>query len=140
MGNAPLFIPRSTLLALDPPPQYTSKLRGCAPPFYPPYIAPPRPNTQPLFDVVGATPLQHSPSPLHLLAWERMLVNYPGDLPQLISGIPRNGTQLGYKGPAQFILSKNLIWTGLGGTATEDKVGAVLKEGRVVVASPSPPY
>src|ERR1700722_15527629 len=63
MGNAPLFIPRSTLSALDPLPQYTSKLRGCAPPFYPPYIAPPRPNTQPLFDVVGATPLQHSPSP-----------------------------------------------------------------------------
>src|ERR1700716_3663386 len=69
MGNAPLFIPRSTLLALDPTPQYTFKLRGCAPPFYPPYIAPPRPNTQPLFDVVGATPLQHSPSPLHLLMW-----------------------------------------------------------------------
>jgi Reverse transcriptase (RNA-dependent DNA polymerase) len=140
MGNAPLFIPRSTLLALDPTPQYTFKLRGCAPPFYPPYIAPPRPNTQPLFDVVGATPLQHSPSPLHLLAWERMLVNYPGDLPQLISGILRNGTQLGYKGPAQFILSKNLISADLDDHTIQDKLAADLKAGRVVVASPSPPY
>jgi hypothetical protein len=29
-----------------------------------------------------------------------MLVGYPGDLPQLISGILKNGAQLGYEGPS----------------------------------------
>jgi hypothetical protein len=121
-------------------PYYTSNLRGYAPPFYPPYIAPPRPNTQPLFDVVRLTLLHHSPSPLHLLAWECMLVNYPGDLPQLISGILRNGTQLGYEGPAQFILSKNLISADLDDHTIQDKLAADLKAGRVVAVSLSALY
>jgi hypothetical protein len=51
-------------------------LRACAPSFYPLYHAPPRPNTRPRFNVVGLTPLHLSPSPLHLPAWEHMLVNY----------------------------------------------------------------
>lgn len=139
-ADAPIFTPHSNLFALIPSRQYTSTLRGCAPSFYPSYIVPPRPNTQPLFDVVGSTPLHHSPSPLHPPAWKRMLVNYPGNLPHLISGILRNGAQLGYQGPAQFILSKNLISADLDNHTIQDKLTADLKTGRVVAISPSSPY
>jgi hypothetical protein len=103
-------------------------------------MAPPRPNTEPFFDVVGSVPLHHSPSPLRLLAWQRMLFNYLGDLPQLISGILQNGAQLGYEGPAQFILLKNLISTDLDNHTIQDKLAADLKAGRVVALSPLPPY
>ena len=69
-----------------------------------------------------------------------MLVNYPGDLPQLISGILQNGAQVGYDGPAQFILSKNLVSAGLDNHTIQDKLAADMKAGQVVVVSPSPPY
>jgi len=69
-----------------------------------------------------------------------MLANYPGDLRRLIGGILRNGTQLGYEGPAQFILSKNLISAELDNRTIQDKLAADLKARRVVAVSPSPPY
>jgi hypothetical protein len=139
-ANAPLFTPRRSLSSPILRSHYTSTLRACAPSFYPLYTAPPRPNTRPLFNVVGLTPLHHSPSPLHLPAWEHMLVNYPGDLPQLVSGILRNGAQLGYEGPAQFILSRNLISADADDHTIQDKLAADLKAGRVVPISASPPY
>jgi hypothetical protein len=90
--------------------------------------------------VIGSTPFHHFPSLFHLLAWERMLVNYPGDLPQLISGILRNGTQLGYESPAQFILSKNLISADLDNHTIQNKLAADLKVRRVIATSPLSPY
>jgi hypothetical protein len=69
-----------------------------------------------------------------------MLVDYPGDLPQLISGILKNGAQLGYEGPSQFILSRNLVSANLDTRTIQDKLAADLKAGRVVAVSPSTPY
>jgi hypothetical protein len=139
-AKVPLFTPRGSHSSPVLHSHYTSTLRACAPSFYPLYPAPPRPNTRPLFNVVGPTPLLHSPSPLHLPAWEHMLANYPGDLPQLVSGILRNGAQLGYEGPVQFILSKNLISADADNNTIQDKLAVDLKAGRVVAISPSPPY
>lgn len=137
-ATAPRFTPRPTLSGT--PLCLLSTLRASAPSFYPQYIAPPRPNTHPLFNVIGSAPLQDSPSPLHPPAWEHMLANYPGNLPQLISGILRNGTQLGYEGPAQFILSKNLVSADLDKHTIQEKLTADLRARRVVAVSPSPPY
>jgi hypothetical protein len=69
-----------------------------------------------------------------------MLVDYPGDLRQLVSGILRNGAQLGYKGPAQFILLRNLISANADNHTIQVKLAADLAAGRVVAISPSPPY
>jgi hypothetical protein len=69
-----------------------------------------------------------------------MLVDYSGDLPQLISGILKNGAQLGYEGPSQFILSRNLISANSDIRTIQDKLAADLKIGRVMTVSPSTPY
>jgi hypothetical protein len=89
--------------------------------------------------VAWITALGYSASGVNIIG-ERMLVNYPRDLPQLISRILRNSTQLGYKGPAQFILSKNLISADLDNDTIQDKLAADLKAGRVVAVSLSSLY
>jgi len=70
----------------------------------------PRPNCEPKFDVFRASDpiLLDSPSPLRREAWRRLLSSYPGNLPLLLDGILTFGARLGYEGPEQFILSRNL--------------------------------
>ncbi|OXV08604.1 hypothetical protein Egran_03633, partial [Elaphomyces granulatus] len=70
----------------------------------------PRPNCTPKFDVFRESDpiLFNSPSPLRPEAWQRLLSSYPGDLPILLVGILTHGARLGYEGPKQLIISRNL--------------------------------
>src|SRR5580692_3753029 len=70
----------------------------------------PRPNTSPKFPTsnIYDLPLTNSPSPFKTQAWQEALQGYPGELPTIITNILRYGCLLGYKGPRQLILSRNL--------------------------------
>jgi hypothetical protein len=63
-----------------------------------------------MFDVFRASDpvLLNSPSPLRPEVWGRLLSSYPGDLPVLLVGILTHGATLGYEGPKQLLISRNL--------------------------------
>ena len=84
----------------------------------------PRPNTSPLFRVYEPTlpPLQKSPSPLYTPAWEFLLQPYPGALSVLIQGILTYRCQIGYVGPEQFHISKNLHTARLAPNVIQGKI------------------
>ena len=63
-----------------------------------------------MFTIVNTSkpPLQSSLSPLRPKAWLRFLTKYPSTLNTLLVDILTYGAQIGYKGPNQLLLSKNL--------------------------------
>jgi ribonuclease HI len=101
-----------------------------------------RPNTVPQFQTFDphAPPLQPSPSPLIPKAWDTLLAQYPGNLPQILQGIVRHGCLLGYTGPETFILSKNLQSATLDPDTITTKLYDDLQRGRVIRIEPKFPY
>jgi hypothetical protein len=85
-------------------------------------------------------PLQKSPSPLYTPAWELLLQPYPGELSVLIQGILTYGCQIGYVGPEQFHISKNLRTARLAPDVIQGKIQQDLHLQRVTVCSGSPPF
>lgn len=102
----------------------------------------PRPNTSPLFRVYEPTlpPLQKSPSPLYTPAWEFLLQPYPGELRVLIQGMLTYGCQIGYVGPEQFHISKNLRTARLAPDVIQGKIQQDLRLQRVTLCSGTPPF
>ena len=75
-----------------------------------PLPSPPRPNCTLQFRVFDDSdpPLTESPSPFVRSAWATLLDKYPGELPKLIDGIITYGYKIGFTGPHNHHLSKNL--------------------------------
>jgi hypothetical protein len=90
--------------------------------------------------VVGKSPLTPNPSPLRAEAWATSLAHYPGDLKHILPHIIRNGADVGYSGPSQLILSRNLKSATLAPDIITSKLTADLELGRVVKAEPVAPY
>ena len=65
-----------------------------------------------MFTVIDTSkpPLQSSPSPLRPKAWLRFLIKYLSTLSTLLVDILTYGAQIGYEGPNQLLLSKNLTF------------------------------
>jgi hypothetical protein len=53
-------------------------------------------------------PLIESPSPFVYIAWATLLEKYPGELPKLIDGIITYGCKIGFTGPHNRHVLKNL--------------------------------
>lgn len=102
----------------------------------------PRPNTSPLFRVYDPRfpPLQDSPSPLHAPAWEILLQPCPGELSSLIKGMLTYGCLLGYEGPEQFHISRNLCTARFAPEIIQGKIQQDLHLRRVSPSSGRPPF
>jgi hypothetical protein len=102
----------------------------------------PRPNTTPLFQLYDDTnpPLQDSPSPFHLDAWDTLLSHYPGNLRLILTSILQFGALVGYTGPDRYILSKNLISANDAPEVMHDKLMEDLRFRRVVPTFPQYPF
>ena len=105
-------------------------------------MPPPRPNVAPAFDVfLPSDPiLIDSSSPLHTPAWVAALSEYPGDLPRLIHGILTHGARIGYDGPEQIIISRNLPIDESDFAFLDAKTTADEKAGLISRATPSFPF
>ena len=101
----------------------------------------PRPNCEPKFDVFRDSDpiLLDSPSPLRREAWRRLLSSYPGNLPLLLDGILTFGARLGYEGPEQFILSRNLPIELPDHDVLDKKAAADLAAGLIAPITPKHP-
>ena len=101
----------------------------------------PRPNCEPKFDVFRDSDpiLLGSPSPLRREAWRRLLLSYPGNLPLLLDGILTFGARLGYEGPEQFILSRNLPIELPDHDVLDKKAAADLAAGLIAPITPKHP-
>ena len=82
----------------------------------------------------------HPPSPLHPIAWKRLLHNFPGGLGQTLHDILVFGVQLGYEGPEQLILSPNLTSANDDPQSITSKLEHALQLERVRMASPKQPF
>ena len=80
-----------------------------------------------------------SPSPLRREAWRRLLSSYPGNLPLLLDGILTFGARLGYEGPEQFILSRNLPIELPDHDVLDKKAAADLAAGLIAPITPKHP-
>jgi Reverse transcriptase (RNA-dependent DNA polymerase)/RNase H-like domain found in reverse transcriptase len=85
-------------------------------------------------------PLQDSPSPFHLDAWDTLLQSYPGDLRLIITNILRFGALIGYEGPDRYILSKNLLSANDAPDVMHDKLLEDLRLRRVLPTIPQQPF
>ena len=75
-----------------------------------PTPSPPRPNYTLEYSVFDDSdpPLIESPSPFVRIAWATLLEKYPGELPKLIDGIITYGCKIGFTGPHDRHVLKNL--------------------------------
>lgn len=94
-----------------------------------------------MFDVFRASDpvLLNSPSPLRPEAWGRLLSSYPGDLPVLLVGILTHGATLGYEGPKQLLISRNLPIDPSDYEVLDSKAAADLLAGLIVQTTPEHP-
>lgn len=101
------------------------------------WLPPLRPNTSPLFDVIGTRPLLDSPSPLVLNTWQSALIRYPDDgtLSKIITGIIANGVRVGYEGPLQNLQATNLPTTALDPQSITSQVASDLAYNRIRILS-----
>ncbi|TMD69347.1 MAG: hypothetical protein E6I91_02300 [Chloroflexi bacterium] len=100
-----------------------------------------RPNCNPLYSVFTPSAyLHHSPSPFRPAAWAALLAEYPGELPSLIDGILRCGARIGYTGPPQLILSKNLASALDDPNLIAKKISEELEAGLIRPVTPSKPF
>jgi hypothetical protein len=99
-----------------------------------------RPNTCSPFQLLSPWAIPLSPSPpilthsLGKFSWGYTLVRY-----LWLAGILKYGCLLGYDGPPQFILSKNLKPSELAPSIITEKLSSGLAIGRVILAA-SPPF
>jgi len=68
------------------------------------------------------------------------LAQYPGPLPYILGGILKHGAQIGYSGPLQHILSKNLSSASLAPHIIDRQVTADLQHGRISLHTGSAPF
>lgn len=85
-------------------------------------------------------PLQISPSPFIRYAWVALLQHYPGPLPTYIDHILYFGTQIGYEGPDNYLISPNLKSALLAPDTMNEKLQEDLKRNRVIEVYPSLPF
>jgi Reverse transcriptase (RNA-dependent DNA polymerase) len=85
-------------------------------------------------------PLQDSPSPFHLDAWDTLLSHYPGNLRLILTSILQFGALVGYTGPDRYILSENLISANDAPEVMHDKLMEDLRFRRVVPTLPQYPF
>ena len=104
--------------------------------------APPRPNTSIPFMVFNSSLpiLKASPSPFIIHSWESLLSKYPGHLPLTLAGILKYGCQIGYQGPLQLVLSKNLKSSILDPSIIKVKLLDDLQLGRILSTSSDFPF
>jgi reverse transcriptase-like protein len=109
--------------------------RSCAP-------APPRPNTTVLFKIFDDSrpSLLNSPSPFDAFAWQSLLVDYPGDLPAILTKTLQYGALIGYEGPETLILSDNQESVHRAPGVIASGLQSDLTLGRIVPTSTSSPY
>jgi hypothetical protein len=84
--------------------------------------------------------LKASPSPFNIHSWETLLSQYPGPLPLTLAGILQYGCQIGYQGPQQLVLSKNLKSSMLHPSTIKAKLLDDLQLGRVLSTSSDFPF
>ena len=104
-------------------------------------MVPARPNTDLHFSHVDKSrpPLQSSPSPLNPEAWLELLREYPGSLGTIVCDILIYGTQIGYEGPEQLILSKNLTSSEMNRPFLTSQIESDLQKRRIRPVLPSHP-
>jgi hypothetical protein len=102
-------------------------------------LALPRPNTKPQFRVFDDSkpPLSASPSPFHPKAWAARLQQYPSQLGNTLSSILTYGACIGYEGPKQHVLSKNLSSASLDPATIQNQLDADLADGRITQVQPT---
>jgi hypothetical protein len=105
-------------------------------------LPPPRPNTETLFEIVNISDpvLEASPSPFKAEVWEQLLSDYNhSNLRWQITKILQHGYRIGYKGPEQLILSKNLKICSINPALISSKIVEDLQLGRLEYTEPVGP-
>jgi Reverse transcriptase (RNA-dependent DNA polymerase) len=103
--------------------------------------APARPNTVIHFQLYDESkpPLRGSPSPLNPEAWSTLLRQYPGDLPTHIAKVLKFGALIGYTGPEDLVLSKNLSSAAIHPEVLEKTIWQDLQLHRIEPTTPTFP-